>query len=210
MWKRYFPFSHDIKKSQKGTEQTSIYMWLKQRGQGKTQRTNLRLFRTTGTRLVSAYQCNKDLSTCKEVHVGVKHTPWQLLLIRPSVNTNRNILVEANGTSLPLVIWELGWLYSLHRQSKRIQSGLLEGKAKVKYLWETFCAAIQTITCSDWKVHYKHPIYQQGVSYAAADLMVPQPSLDVTVVSTSLKKASLPHTTQVLCKARKKLLLLAM
>lgn len=37
MWKRYFPFSHDLKQSQKGTEQNSIYMWLKQRGQGKTQ-----------------------------------------------------------------------------------------------------------------------------------------------------------------------------
>lgn len=85
--------------------------------------------------------------------------------------------------------------------------GFLEGKTKVKYLWETFCAAIHTITSSDWKLHYKCAVYQRGDSYAAADLLIPQPSLGIIVVSTLLRKPSLPHKTQVLRKARKRLLL---
>lgn len=57
---------------------------------------------------------------------------------------------------------------------------------------------VHTMHSSFWKLQREYLIYQQGVSFAAADLLVWQALLDNIVVSTLLKNPSLFHKTQVL------------
>lgn len=148
MKKKVSSLRHNLKQSQKGTEQNStyiyIYMWLKQHGQGKIQRADLLFLEPQEP---GSFQCvhaigNTDLKSMTKRSTSESNTHFSYFC-----SSDHQWIQTGRSWQRPVGLCHLwpceslaGCIPYAERASVHFR-GFLEGKAKVKYLWETLLSA---------------------------------------------------------------------